>query len=76
MAATPSGKSSGSRWQSSKPFTVKITILEAHMDAWLQIMERSMTWQSIAHIDRFVGLAVSSIRPTGLTSSDESAKDC
>ncbi|MGO9613111.1 MAG: hypothetical protein ACLPX5_08755 [Dissulfurispiraceae bacterium] len=65
----------GSRGQLIKPFTVKIRILEAHRDAWLQIMERSMTWQSIAHIDRFVGLAVRGIGQTGFRSSDGSAKD-
>jgi three-Cys-motif partner protein len=42
-------------WKAEPHTTAKITILEAYLHAWFQIMGRSMSKQDIVYIDGFAG---------------------
>jgi len=52
-------------WQADPHTIAKITILEAYLHAWFQIMGRSMPGQDIAYIDGFAGPGEYTNHPKG-----------
>lgn len=58
-------KEFGTTWPAEPHTLAKITILEAYLHVWLQIMGRSMTGADILYIDGFAGPGEYSNSPKG-----------